>query len=146
VAFKAIRLIEVPSATSTTDPASVAKEYRASLEFEVSGATISYILYSNPLFVSAPPCVGTHLVHHRQVIKYLSSVISVADLKDAYPPVDKLVIIDAQGPGEQVVARAWCAERARNAIVRKGLDCCFACAMSVANKATGLGFNVLIWS
>jgi hypothetical protein len=146
VVFKGIRLTEVPSATTTADATKTAKEYRASIDFDISGATISYVLYSNPIFVSAPPCVGTHLVHRRQVVKYLGSVVRVADLKDAYPPTDKLVIIDAQGMGEQVVARAWCAERARHAIVRKGLDCCFACAVNVANKATGLGFNVLIWS
>ena len=87
----------------------------------------------------APPCVGTHLTHQCQAVTYLGSVVKVADLKGAYQSTDMLVIIDAQGPGEQVVARAWCAERARNAIVRKGLDCCFACAVNVANKATGLG-------
>lgn len=45
-------------------------------------------------------------MHQRQAVKYLGSVVKVADLKEAYTPTDKLVIIDAQGPGEQVVARA----------------------------------------
>ncbi|OBT76638.1 hypothetical protein VF21_05330 [Pseudogymnoascus sp. 05NY08] len=139
VEFKALRLTEVAGATS-------AKEYRATVDFAINNVPISYVLYSNPLFVCAPPCVGTHLMHRRQAVKYLGSVVKVADLKEAYPPTDKLVIIDAQGPGEQVVARAWCAERARNAIVRKGLDCCFACAVNIAHKTTGLGFHVLIWS
>ncbi|KFY49262.1 hypothetical protein V495_00643 [Pseudogymnoascus sp. VKM F-4514 (FW-929)] len=139
VEFKALRLTEVAGSTTT-------KEYRATIDFLINNVPVSYVLYSNPLFVCAPPCVGTHLMHRRQAVKYLGNVIKVADLKGAYPPTDGLVIIDAQGPGEQVVARAWCAERARNAIVRKGLDCCFSCAANVANKATGLGFHVLIWS
>ncbi|ELR03936.1 hypothetical protein VC83_09032 [Pseudogymnoascus destructans] len=139
VEFKSLRLTEVAGTPA-------AKEYRATVDFTINNVPISYVLYSNPLFVCAPPCVGTHLMHRRQAVKYLDSVVKVEDLKEAYPPTDKLVIIDAQGPGEQVVARAWCAERARNAIVRKGLDCCFACAVNIAHKTTGLGFHVLIWS
>jgi hypothetical protein len=139
VEFTALRLTEVAGTTAE-------KEYRATVDFIINNIPISYVLYSNPLFVCAPPCVGTHLMHRRQAVKYLGSVVKVADLKEAYPPTDKLVIIDAQGPGEQVVARAWCAERARNAIVRKGLDCCFACAVNIAHKTTGLGFHILIWS
>lgn len=68
------------------------------------------------------------------------------DLKDAYPPGDALVIIDALGQGEEVVARAWCAERAKHAVIRRGGECCFACATGVAAGYTGLGVNVLIWS
>jgi hypothetical protein len=145
--FKAIHLAEIPSTTTTLDPIiSTSKEYRASLEFEVNSTLTRYTLFSNPLFVYAPPCVGTHVMHRRQAQNYLSSVIQVADLKEAYPPSDSLVIIDALGQGEEVVARAWCAERARNAVIRRDGECCFACATAVTVGRTGLGFNVLIWS
>jgi hypothetical protein len=149
-AFKGIRLTEVPAAglgiLGSYTTLNRTKEYRASIDFEVNGVAANYILYSNPVFVSAPPCVGLHLMHRRQVTKCLSGVVKIAELKEAYPPSDSLVIIDAQGKGEEVVARAWCAERARHAVVRRGGDCCFACAVVVAMKSTGLGVNVLIWS
>lgn len=144
--FKAIRLTEVPSATTTTTIANTSKEYQASLDFEVNGSSTSYTLYSNPIFICAPPCVGTHSMHRRQAQKYLSNVVKVADLKEAYPPSDALLIIDALGQGEEVVARAWCAERARHAVIRRDGECCFTCATKVTVGYTGLGINVLIWS
>jgi hypothetical protein len=150
--FKAIHLTEIPGATArmtgenATNTTSTNKEYRASLDFEVNGSPICYTLYSNPVFVYAPPCVGTHTMHRRQAQHYLSGVVRVADLKEAYAPSDTLVIIDALGQGEEVVARAWCAERARHAVIRRGGECCFMCATGVATEYTGLGVNVLIWS
>ena len=147
--FKAIHLTEIPSATVTPAGANTvgtSKEYRASLDFEVNGSPACYTLYSNPIFVYAPPCVGTHTMHRRQAQNYLSNVVRVADLKEAYAPNDSLVIIDALGQGEEVVARAWCAERARHAVIRRDGECCFTCATGVAAGYTGLGVNVLIWS
>jgi hypothetical protein len=147
--FKAIHLTEIPNATVTPAGASTAgtsKEYRASLDFEVNGSPICYTLYSNPIFVYAPPCIGTHTMHRRQAQNYLSNVVRVADLKEAYTPSDSLVIIDALGQGEEVVARAWCAERAKHAVIRRDGECCFTCATGVATGYAGLGVNVLIWS
>jgi hypothetical protein len=148
--FKAIHLSEISSATATTAGTDTtlrtSREYRASLDFEVNGSLTRYTLYSNSIFIYAPPCVGTHTIHRRQAQKFLSSIVKVADLKDAYPPSDELVIIDALGQGEEVVARAWCAERAKHAVIRRGGECCFACATVVATGYTGLGVNVLIWS
>ena len=148
--FKGIHLIEIPDTTATSAGANstivTSKEYRASLEFEVNGTLTRYTLYSNPLFVYAPPCVGTHTMHRRQAQNYLSSVVKVADLKEVYPSSDSLVIVDALGQGEEVVARAWCAERATHAVIRRDGECCFACAVGVTAGRTGLGFNVLIWS
>jgi hypothetical protein len=85
-------------------------------------------------------------MHRRQAQNYLSNVVRVSDLKEAYAPSDALVIIDALGQGEEVVARAWCAERARHAVIRRDGECCFTCATGVAAGYTGLGVNVLIWS
>jgi len=148
--FTGLHLTETPSNTTSLigalSAASGSKEYRASLEFEVNGTLTRYTLYSNPIFVSAPPCVGTHTMHRRQAQNYLRSLVKVADLKEAYLPSDTLVIIDALGQGEEAVARAWCAERARNAVIRRDGECCFSCATVVAAGNTGLGFNILIWS
>ena len=146
--FKGINLTEVPPSAnvSTILSALTVKEYRATIQFEINGTLTRYTLFSNPVFVAAPPCVGTHIVHRRQAQKYLSNIIKAADLKEATPATDQLVIIDALGEGEEVVARAWCAERARHAVVRRGTDCCFACATAITQKGTGLGVNVLIWS
>jgi len=143
--FKKIQLVEIPP-ISPSSIISVGKEYRASLEFEVNGTLTRYTLYSTPIFVYAPPCVGTHPLHKLQARNYLRNIVKVADLEEAYPPSDELVIIDALGQGEEVVARAWCAERAKHAVIRRDNECCFACATAVATTRTGLGFNVLIWS
>lgn len=85
-------------------------------------------------------------MHRRRAAKCLRHIIKAADLKEAYPAGDQLVIIDAQGDGEEVVARAWCAERARHAVIRRGRDCCFVCAITLAESRTGLGIKVLILS
>ena len=151
--FKGIHLSEAHNTTTpivgtntTNTPIGVSKECSVSLDFEVNGIPTRYTLYSNPIFVYAPPCVGTHPLHKRQVQNYLNNVVRTADLKDADVPSDKLVIVDALGQGEEVVARAWCAERARHAVIRRDGECCFACATGVVAARTGLGFNVLIWS
>jgi hypothetical protein len=113
---------------------------------QVNGSLTRYTLYSNSIFIYAPPCIGTHTIHMQQAQKFLSSIVKVVDLKDAYLPGDELVIIDALGQGEEVVARAWCAEQAKHAVIRRGGECCFACATVVAMGYTGLGVNMLIWS
>lgn len=128
------------------DPSLPPEEYRATLEFEINGSPTKYTLYSNPMFVAAPPCVGSHIMHRREAQKYLDETVRVPDLKDAYPADDQMLIINALGPGEELVARAWCAERARHAVVRRGEDCCFSCATAIASKHSGTGANVLIWS
>jgi hypothetical protein len=150
-ALQTINLTEMPRAASATagvTPSTKEKEYRASLTFSIGAPTntVTYTLYSNPLFVSPHPCVGIHTLHRRQVAKYLASTIRVPDLKEAYPPSDQFLLIDATGEGEECVARAWCAERARHAVIRRGSETCFACAATMVGARSGLGFNVLIWS
>ena len=122
------------------------EEYRASLNFEVNGTPTKYTLYSNPIFVCAPPCVGTHTIQRRRAQKFLRDAVRVPELKDCYLDNTNLLIINALAPGEETVARAWCAERARHAIVRRGEGCCFACATTLATGDKGLDCNVLIWS
>ncbi|EER22999.1 hypothetical protein D8B26_004292 [Coccidioides posadasii str. Silveira] len=146
VKFKDIQLtlLPNPAAASTTRSDLPPEEYRASLDFEVDGRKVTCTLYSNPVFVAAPPCVGSHVIHKRQADKYQKNVIKAADIKNKYPPANQLIVIDAMGPDEEVFARAWCAETGRHALVRKGDDCCYPCAVSVATERTGLGINVVI--
>jgi hypothetical protein len=107
---------------------------------------VAYTLYTSPTFISAHPCIGTHTVHRREMSGYTDNVISVKDLK----PFEgsggrKVLVINAQCDGGEAVARAWCAERGKHAVVRRGQDTCFACSVSMAGR-DGLGVGVLIWS
>ena len=55
------------------------------------------------------------------------------------------MVINATGNGGQVVARAWCAERGKNAVVVRGSGGpCFVCAVKAAS-IKGLGIGVVIW-
>ena len=85
-------------------------------------------------------------MHKCQVQNYLSSIVRVVDLKEAYAPSDSLVIIDVLGQGEEVVVRALCAEQGRHMVIRRGGKCCFTCVTAVAAGGKGLGINVVIWS
>lgn len=125
------------------------EEYRASLDFEISGSVVKYTLFTLPVFVNAPPCVGTHVMFRRQAQMRLREAVLVKDLKDTYPVPDKLLVINAMGDGDEVVARAWCAERGKHGVIRRdvpGKECCFACACNLAAGDTGLNCNVLIWA
>jgi hypothetical protein len=143
VRLEKIRLQETPPTGAVT---AYSRQYSASLDFTINGKRVTYTLYSNPVFVHAPACIGSsHPIHARQVQKYLANSLKVADLKDSSPLPNVLTIIDATDAGEEAVARAWCAERARHAVVRRDGKCCFTCATNLASTRMGLGFNVLIW-
>jgi hypothetical protein len=123
--------------------------YRASLDFEINGAPVRYTLYKNPIFVTAPPCVGTHPMSRSVAEKRLRDTVTVADLRTTIPEAGKFLVINALGDGDEVLARAWCAEHGKNAIVRRnmpGLECCFTCACTLADSTYGLNIHVVIWS
>lgn len=131
-------------------PAATGPPYsRPVLDFTCHGQKVTYTIYSNPVFVAVPKCEGTtHPIHERQVEKLFANVVHVKRLKDSntlLPPRSELLIIDATEPDEEAVARAWCAEVNRHAVVKKGGIGCFTCAVNLATSRTGLGFNVLIW-
>lgn len=162
VRFKGIRLERMPTVSAAGAGMSLFSSfgqlptrYRPILDFDVAGASVSYVLYANPVFVAAPPCVvmhagGGHVVHRRQALRYLAATVPVAQLKTTYPEAGKLLIINAMGGGdEELIARAWCAERGKSAVIRRNVlnqECCFACACAVASGSTGLAVDVLIWS
>ena len=127
-------------------------EYRSVLDFTCHDQSLSFTLYSKPVFVHVPKCVGTalsyHPIHEKLVKKHMANVVLATDLKSGRPlphTTETLMIIDATEPGEEAVAKAWCAESGKHALVRKNGIGCFACATNLATKRTGLGFGVLIW-
>lgn len=132
-------------------------QYRASVVFQMdedgndSAGPVTYKLFTNPIFVTPPPCQGgPHEVHARELSRYRGgNVWPVARLKGHTPEdVDvgdgAVMVINATGRGAEVLARAWCSERGRNAVIRRAGGPCFVCAVRAAGKG-GLGTGVLIW-
>lgn len=140
--LKAVRLSKLKTQSSP-------QEHQATLDFEVGGRTCSLTLFCNPVFVHVPRCIGAaHPLHERRAARLLRSVVPACDLKRdgaALPGHGELLIIDATQSGEEALARAWCAETGRNAILRRAGTGCFTCAVEMALPKAGLGFNVLIW-
>jgi len=157
VRLQAIRLQEVTTTGGVWS--TITKTHRAVLDFTCpparigSAATmVTYTLYAKPVFVHVPKCVGAeHPIHERLVKKHSGKIFLAKDLKNAgastAPAVgsDDLMIVDATEAGEEAIARAWCAETGRHAVVRKNGVGCFTCAVNLAQRRTGLGFGVLIW-
>lgn len=136
--------------TGNTDRNDVRTEHQASITFQFTSITgtsdVTYTLYTNPTFISAHPCVGKHVVHCREMARYKDNVVAVKDLKSFEGSGGrKVLVINAQCDGGEAVARAWCAERGKHSVVRRGKDTCFTCSVSMAGRE-GLGVGVLIWS
>jgi tetratricopeptide (TPR) repeat protein len=161
--MKAIELQAVQSPTSVPAPAlgvemreqkmDLETEYRARIIFQMddSEQTVAYSLYTNPIFVTLPTCRpgprGNHEVHLREFSRYQNNIWTVEQLKehsvDTADP-DSVMIINATGQGGELLARAWCAERGKNAIVRRAGGPCFVCAVRAASRHR-LGIGVVIW-
>ncbi|KAJ7017007.1 prion-inhibition and propagation-domain-containing protein [Mycena alexandri] len=162
VIISAIRLKKLPlevniaamSANGELDEKRLAdeSEYRATIVFSIDNNEdpVSYTLYSNPVFVTLPPChlgpAGRHEIHLRELSHFQKTVWSVERLKDHTPEdFDQgVMIINATGKGAEAIARAWCSERGKNAVIRRAGGPCFACAVRGAGQA-GLRVGVLIW-
>lgn len=152
----------IRSATPLT-PAEILAEtqYRASLSFSIdNGPRITFTLYTTPVFISLPPCRGVphHQIHVRVTEKLQRNWWEIKDLKDATPEEyddQGLMVINATGQGAECLARAWCSETGKNALVvrrergdgGRGGGPCFACAHRAAGAGEkgGLGEGVLIW-
>lgn len=154
VAVKAIRLKQ----THPHVPADERNvEYRASIDFSFVirklvplTKVVTYTLSTNPVFVSLPPChggkSGGHELHAREVQTDQIVVTPVHQMKDFDGSFKdgRLMVINAACNGGEIMARAWCAEKGRNAVVRRRGGPCYACATRVASKG-GFDFGVLIW-
>lgn len=134
-------------------------EYRASIVFRRDDNTdpITYKLFTNPVFVTLPSCHPGpkgkfHEIHMRE-LKYCQNIWTIERLKEHTSEADldendgeaRVMVINATGKGAEVLARAWCSERGRNAVIRRAGGPCFVCAVRAASKG-GLGTGVLIWT
>lgn len=142
-----INLEELPTAPELVIQAG--RDYKASVEFEVSGQTVVYTLKKTPTFVATPPCLeGPHTIHSRQLPDY-SNFWEISDLKTAPQPATQntVMVINATCGDGEVLARAWCVERGTHAVIRRNsvTPTCFTCAVRMASNVS-LGINVLIWS
>ncbi|KAL3459327.1 hypothetical protein BJX64DRAFT_291304 [Aspergillus heterothallicus] len=113
---------------------------------------ITFQLDFNPVFVTLPHCSlpkgqTIHKVHRKELERYGLKHISMSELVHLTPGTERrgeVVVINATGPGAEVVARAWCAQHGRAAIIRKAGGACFSCAVKAASRY-GLRLGVLIW-
>jgi hypothetical protein len=149
-----IRLKEVigerlPHDTRSQEPLN---QYRASLDFSMDdGGQVTYTLYANPQFITIPVCkpeaAVMHQVHTRELAKFMRNVITVRDLKEFEPEGEDVLVINATGKGAECIARAWCAERGRDAIIAgRGRGTCYVCAYHAAcGGDKGMDIGVLIW-
>ncbi|KAL2820286.1 hypothetical protein BJX63DRAFT_380370 [Aspergillus granulosus] len=133
-----------------------ALDYHATLSFLVNHEShVGLPLRTNPVFVVPPRCYPSdptgHAMHTRQA-EYFKSIVRIevwtADKLtfENEPPGshwnDTLIFIDATGEGTEVLARAWCATYARNAVIRTKGGPCYKCAVLATR---GLKMDVLIW-
>jgi hypothetical protein len=128
--------------------------YRAQLVFKMddSKSLVTFKLHTNPVFVTVPPChpgpKGQHECHLRELHRYEDKNIwTVEHLKD-HKGEDvegaQVMIINATGHGAELLARAWCSERGKHAVIRRAGGPCLFCAERAASLC-GLGVGVLIW-
>ena len=158
VSVQAVKLKKLPLDITIQQSGRLAKddnlkkvEFRASIIFKIDNneAPISYTLYTNPLFVTPPPCYegpkGPHEVHLRELKGYQMEPWTVERLKDHVPDDDeehRIMVVNATGKGAEVLARAWCSERGKNAIVRREGGPCYVCSI---NCAMMMNVGVLLW-
>ena len=142
------------SAAGATEDDESETEYRASITFKIDNneKPITYKLFTNPVFVTPPPCSpgprGLHEVHMRELPRYQNNIWSIERLKEHTAEDegnDEVMVINATGKGAEVLARAWCAERGTCAVIRRAGGPCFVCAVRAAGKGS-LGTGVLIWT
>ncbi|RVD82025.1 uncharacterized protein DFL_009869 [Arthrobotrys flagrans] len=143
-----LKALPLEAGVDTSDPDTVERntEYRASINFIIDGRSVSYSLFTNPVFVTPPPCIpetrGAHEIHKRE-LKNFSNVVEAEKLKDYTLGDEEIVIINATGDGAEAVARAWCAERGRAAIIRRRAGPCLTCTVNCAQE---LKQKVIIWA
>jgi tetratricopeptide (TPR) repeat protein len=131
--------------------------YRAQLTFTLDDnptKPVTYKLYTNPVFVTPPPCHlgprrASHEVHLRELHRYQErNIWTIERLKEHTAEDDPerggVMVINATGQGAETLARAWCSERGKNAVIRRAGGPCFVCAERAASQC-GLGTGVLIW-
>ncbi|KAK2774211.1 hypothetical protein FQN53_003721 [Emmonsiellopsis sp. PD_33] len=157
--LKSIRLKRVIStqeaeADNNTDEGT---EYDASIDFQLTKANndtdttiVTFNLKTIPVFVTCPPCYPSngkgHEIHTRQEKCFTHRVWTLEDLcsrKDTDEDGEGVIVIDATSKGAEALARAWCAEQGKSAVIRREGGPCYGCSIRAAGKAMKVG--VLIW-
>ncbi|KAL2120563.1 hypothetical protein VTJ04DRAFT_4590 [Mycothermus thermophilus] len=150
-----------PPASDSGTASTAHNSYLASITFTLKRHTFKLSLTYNPLFVSLPACslpkpgeAKCHEVPRSELDRYAKSIWTIDKLvrskyKDRLEsflsdPDNVLVINVDVGFDAEVIARAWCAQHGRNAVVKHRGGPCYACAYRAASKE-GLGTGVLIW-
>jgi len=122
------------------------QQANATVVFNLDDAvSVEYKLAHNSVIVSSPPCLsGPHLAHSRELERY-SHMVDVKDLKTkSTGPSGTMLLINATGGGDaEAVARAWCSEMGRHAVVSRGNTTCLTCSF---NTTENLELDVLILS
>ncbi|EGE03427.1 hypothetical protein TEQG_02463 [Trichophyton equinum CBS 127.97] len=156
IAMKSVNLENIPAEDSNQALVESTTEYQSSITFEVDGSLVTYTLLTNPVFTSPPACRPgphgeQHKVHFRELHRFsrqhvynvtrLGEYLGTPSEEDA---ID-IMVINATGTGDaEMLARAWCAERGKKAVIRKAGGPCYTCAVRAASKGA-LGTGVLIW-
>ncbi|KAK2805524.1 hypothetical protein FQN50_006148 [Emmonsiellopsis sp. PD_5] len=131
-------------------------EYDASVDFQLTKANndtdkaiVTFNLKTVPVFVTCPPCYPSngkgHEIHARQEKCVKHCVWTVEDLCSRKTGEDDegVIVIDATSKGAEALARAWCAEQGKSAVIRREGGPCYSCSIHAAGKTMKVG--VLIW-
>jgi hypothetical protein len=150
-----------PPASDSGTSSTAQNSYLASITFTLKRHTFKLSLTYNPLFISLPACslpnsdeAKGHRVPRSELDRYNKSIWTIDKLvrrkykerlESFLNDPDNVLVINADaGFDAEVIARAWCAQHGRNAVVRHRGGPCYACAYRAASKE-GLGTGVLIW-
>ncbi len=123
----------------------------ARIIFEVDKlTTVEVPLRTNPVFVVPPQCQPSdpagHPIHARELEIYSADTWTPDKLIDddvfAEARAADLLVMNATGHGAEALARAVCAMRGMNALIRTGEGPCWACTMKTARS---LRINTVVW-
>ncbi|KAL4864165.1 hypothetical protein BDV12DRAFT_205890 [Aspergillus spectabilis] len=127
------------------------RKFATIIIFEVDQESpIKIHLRTNPAFVIPPQCHPSnpagHAIHAHELYLYQSKIWTPDKLVDnndfAEARLADILVINATGDGAETMARALCALRGMNAVIRKSGRPCFVCAVWAAK---GLNIDILIW-
>jgi hypothetical protein len=106
--------------------------YYAALLIRVNQTVLTFNLTYSPYFICSHPCVGVHERHRAQLHRKYT-IVEAPDLRNS-PRFDHTLIVNVQGSNEaEVMARAWCAQQGRHAVIRIP-QTCFCCAWEFARS------------
>jgi hypothetical protein len=150
--IKSIQLREDLSGREQDEDSKLMYRDQIVFKMDASEAPITFKLFTTPIFVTPPSCYsgqkGPHEVHLRELKRYDDKNIWTIEQLKEHTAEDTedidVMIINATGKGAELLARAWCSERGKNAVIRRAGGPCFVCAERAASR-NSFNFGVLIW-